>query len=226
MKIIVFGSDNRVAEFRASLNDIADLEIDRGDSEPGEDFKEYDAVFDLNFDDDSAGLPEYARLKDKWVFVSAVKQSLAEAVYHSGAKVNCKLVGMNALPGFIHRDLWELSVLKNYYVKDIQSFLSALGKTHELVADRTGMVSARVICMLINEAAYAIQEKTAEVESIDLAMKLGTNYPLGPLEWCDKIGITDVFETLMSVYQDTLDERYRVCPLLKRKYLLNEKFLR
>ncbi len=224
MKVIVFGAENRIAEFRAEFAGNPDMEIDRGDAEPGEeDFKEYDLVCDLNFDDDSSSLPDYSRLKDKWVLVSAVKQSLAEAVYQHSVKVNCRLLGFNALPGFMQNGIWEISCLKSWYKKDVPDLLQLLGKEAEIVEDRVGLVTPRVICSLVNEAAWALQEKTASASDMDLAMKLGTNYPFGPLEWADRIGITDVFETLMSLYHDTQDERYKIAPLLKRKYLLNEK---
>jgi len=48
-------------------------------------------------------------------------------------------------------------------------------------------------------------------------MKLGSQLSVGPFEWCDKIGISDVFETLTALYEDTKDERYKICPLLKTK---------
>jgi 3-hydroxybutyryl-CoA dehydrogenase len=73
--------------------------------------------------------------------------------------------------------------------------------------------------MIINEAYYTVQEGTANRADIDQAMKLGTNYPLGPFEWCHKIGIADVYETLEAIYNDTHDERYKICSLLKHDYL-------
>jgi 3-hydroxybutyryl-CoA dehydrogenase len=73
--------------------------------------------------------------------------------------------------------------------------------------------------MIINEAFYTVQEGTATRQDIDLAMKLGTNYPYGPFEWCERIGIRHVYELLQAMYDDTRDERYKVCPLLKKEYL-------
>ena len=101
---------------------------------------------------------------------------------------------------------------------------SKLGVEYDTVEDRVGMVSPRILFMIINEACYTLQEGTAAVNDIDIAMKLGTNYPLGPFEWCDKIGINEVFETLVAIYEDTKDERYKICPLLKSKYLKNQPF--
>ena len=82
------------------------------------------------------------------------------------------------------------------------------------------MVTPRVVLMIINEAYFPVQEGTASKDAINQAMKLGTNYPMGPFEWCVKIGIKDVYEMLEAMYQDTGDERYKICPLLKREYLL------
>jgi 3-hydroxybutyryl-CoA dehydrogenase len=56
------------------------------------------------------------------------------------------------------------------------------------------------------------------MEDIDKGMRLGTNYPNGPFEWCDRIGIRDVYETLEAIWCDTHDERYKICPLLKTRY--------
>jgi 3-hydroxybutyryl-CoA dehydrogenase len=69
-----------------------------------------------------------------------------------------------------------------------------------------------------------LQEGTASKEDIDTSMKLGTNYPFGPFEWANKIGIKHVYETIEAIYLDTHDERYKVCPMLKTMYLKGEEF--
>ncbi|MBI3232916.1 MAG: hypothetical protein HYZ42_02555 [Bacteroidetes bacterium] len=126
---------------------------------------------------------------------------------------------MTAIPTFINRNHWELTCLG----KEAQKYFGQLKKNLNieatLVADRVGMVTPRVVFMIINEAYYTVQEGTANREDIDKAMKLGTNYPYGPFEWAKLIGVNNVVETLDAVYQDTHDERYRVCPLLKNEYI-------
>jgi 3-hydroxybutyryl-CoA dehydrogenase len=102
--------------------------------------------------------------------------------------------------------------------KRLEELCSQLQSKFLVVDDRVGMVTPRVICMIINEAYFTLQEGTASREDIDLGMKLGTNYPFGPFEWCERIGIRHVFELLEAVYEDTKDERYRICPLLKKEY--------
>ncbi|MBL0310084.1 MAG: 3-hydroxyacyl-CoA dehydrogenase [Bacteroidetes bacterium] len=191
-----------------------------------EDFKDYDAIFDLNFDDDPSNFPLYASLRDKPIFTSAVKMSLNELVYTSELKVKCKLFGINALPTFLNQGKWEISAYRKFQIPDLVNLMKALSIDYLPVEDRVGMVKPRVIFMLINEACYALQGSTATMEDIDLSMKLGTNYPFGPFEWSDKIGLTHVFETLAALYEDTKDERYKISPLLKAKYMRNESFYR
>jgi 3-hydroxybutyryl-CoA dehydrogenase len=63
--------------------------------------------------------------------------------------------------------------------------------------------------MIINEAAATIAEGTASVEDIDKGMMLGTNYPKGPLQWCDEIGAVYIVETLNNLFTYTSDSRYQ-----------------
>ena len=82
------------------------------------------------------------------------------------------------------------------------------------------MVTPRIICMIINEAFYTVQEGTASKEDIDLGMKLGTAYPKGPFEWLEIIGIENVYSTLNALYEDSRDESViRSAADLKTAYL-------
>ncbi len=224
MRILMTGEKERADEFRERLLHVKNLELDYTDGDDDEDYAEYDAIFDLNFDDNPESLINYASLKDKPVFVNAVKISLAEAIYVSGAKIRCRLFGINALPGFLAQDVWEVSCFRKFEIPELEKLLNTLGIRFLNIEDRVGLVKPRIIFMIINEACYTLQEGTASIEDIDTSMKLGTNYPFGPFEWCDKIGINNVFESLAALYEDTKDERYKICPLLKAKYLKNETF--
>lgn len=95
-----------------------------------------------------------------------------------------------------------------------------LGKTTVLAAkDMPGFIVNRVLMPYINEAVYALYEGIATVEDIDVAMKLGTNVPMGPLTLADFIGL-DTCLAIMEVLHDGMggDSKYRPCPLL-RKYV-------
>ncbi len=75
-------------------------------------------------------------------------------------------------------------------------------------------VVARILAMIMNEAAFAVGEGVASVRDIDTAMRLGTNYPKGPLKWADQIGLEVVFSVLKSLQANLGEERYRPAPLL------------
>lgn len=184
----------------------------------------YDLVFDLNLDDDPSRLPAYAALNHKIVIVSAVKKSLQQLRQNFDKEINCHLIGMNMLPTFIHRSKAEVSFSTTTDLMVFDEIAKLLNWEYLKVEDQVGMVTPRVIAMIINEACFTLEEGTASMHDIDAAMKLGTNYPLGPFEWCDRIGVKDVYETLEAIAKDTGDERYKICRLLKEKYLLNEPF--
>ena len=72
--------------------------------------------------------------------------------------------------------------------------------------------------MIINEAFYTLEEGTSTKEDINIAMKLGTNYPKGPFEWVDEIGIEHIYEVLDAMQKDSHDDRYKICNALKSHY--------
>jgi 3-hydroxybutyryl-CoA dehydrogenase len=91
-----------------------------------------------------------------------------------------------------------------------------LGKTPLKASDRAGFISNRVLMPMLNEAFYAWMEGVAEPEAIDGIMKLGCNFPMGPLRLADYIGL-DTCANIMNVLAEGLNsERYRPCPLLRQ----------
>lgn len=84
------------------------------------------------------------------------------------------------------------------------------------VADSPGLIAARVLACLANEAVSAVMEGVALPREIDRAMELGTGYPRGPLAWADGLGLPLILETLSALHRDTGEERYRPVPLLRR----------
>ncbi|MFY0674898.1 MAG: 3-hydroxyacyl-CoA dehydrogenase [Bacteroidia bacterium] len=223
MKVLLIGEENRRLELKAILPescqfteaDIA-FEIDLSG------LPDFDVVFDLNADEDTSIIDEYPFDRPVTIVASAVKSSLAAMI--DGLEYEGGIFGMNCLPTFINRPIKEVSVYDEEDVPALRELMDKLGWEYHLVNDRVGMVTPRVVCMIINEACFTVQEGTASMEDIDKSMQLGTAYPHGPFKWSDKIGIKDVFEVLDAMYEDTKDERYKVCPLLKTHYLKEKPF--
>jgi 3-hydroxybutyryl-CoA dehydrogenase len=76
-------------------------------------------------------------------------------------------------------------------------------------------IAARVLATLVNEAASAVAEEVAAPTAVDTALRLGMNYPNGPLEWGERIGLEHVVRTLDQLHASVPDGRYRVVPLLR-----------
>ncbi len=134
-----------------------------------------------------------------------------------------RLIGIGALPTLIAQRLVELAPTSHTderFMAGAVEFLRKAGKEVSVVQDRVGMVMPRILCMLINEAAFALSEQIASPQDIDAAMKLGTNYPSGPIEWGSRIGFTNVLAVLDALYADLHEDRYRAAPLLRQLSML------
>ena len=97
----------------------------------------------------------------------------------------------------------------------INSFFNDLGLSSIWIKDSPGLILPRIVSGLVNEAAFAAGEGVAEPEMIDAAMRLGTNYPQGPIEWGQKIGYKRIIGVLEHLQAGYGEERYRVAPSLR-----------
>ncbi|MCF8504899.1 MAG: 3-hydroxybutyryl-CoA dehydrogenase [Caulobacter sp.] len=94
------------------------------------------------------------------------------------------------------------------------TFAQSLGKTTTNAEDFPAFIVNRVLVPMINEAIYTLYEGVGTVESIDTAMKLGANHPMGPLELGDFIGLDTVLSIMNVLHEGLADSKYRPCPLL------------
>jgi 3-hydroxybutyryl-CoA dehydrogenase len=92
-----------------------------------------------------------------------------------------------------------------------------LDKNPVEVEDYPGFVSNRVLMPMINEAVFCVMEGVAAPEDIDTVMELGMNHPMGPLTLADFIGLDVCLNILEVLHEDLGDDKYRPCPLLRRK---------
>lgn len=95
----------------------------------------------------------------------------------------------------------------------IQSFCARIEKTTVLAIDTPGFVVNRILCPMINEAIFLVQEGV-KPEDIDNAMKLGTNHPMGPLTLADFVGLDTLLYILQLLHRELGEDKYRPCPLL------------
>ncbi|MEZ4803937.1 MAG: 3-hydroxyacyl-CoA dehydrogenase family protein [Bacteroidia bacterium] len=216
MNIAVKGSEARILE----LNDIlssANLSFTKLESTKNIHSSKFDVIFDLNFDDDHSSLEDYLLLESNTLLaISSVKIQIEALLPKS---LWNQTVGINALQTFLKRTSIEYCYSGGDSF-DETIFMKLGWQKANRTLSRVGFVSPRVVFTIINEAYFTLQEGTANKVDIDLGMKLGTAYPLGPFEWSEKIGVKDVYETLLALYHDTSDERYKICSLLKTEYLL------
>jgi hypothetical protein len=135
--------------------------------------------------------------------------------FHDSSQ-NPQALACNLLPGFMHMPLKEVG-LASYHDEKWASVWQALDWKVQPVTNQVGLVTARVVSMIINEAYFTLESGTASREDIDVSMKKGTNYPYGPFEWAQLIGLVQVCRILDQLHARTKLDRYLVCELLRQE---------
>ncbi len=214
MKILIIGSSGNLAEVKQKFGDVH--VYTHVESHSMAKIEKCDVIFDFVIDEHQHLIDLYRERSSAVIFLNTTMTSLKKLTSDNAA-IQLVLFGFCGLPTFLNRELLEVSLLQEEHLGLLKKTCEALNTSFQVVADRVGLVTPRVICMIINEAYSTVEDGTATREDIDLAMKLGTNYPYGPFEWCERIGASNVIRVLDAVYHETKEERYRVCDLLKTK---------
>jgi 3-hydroxybutyryl-CoA dehydrogenase len=95
-----------------------------------------------------------------------------------------------------------------------RAFIGKLGKVTTTAEDFPAFIVNRILLPMINEAIYVLYEGVGSVESIDTAMRLGANHPMGPLQLADFIGLDTCLSVMQVLHEGLADSKYRPCPLL------------
>ncbi len=130
-----------------------------------------------------------------------------------------RVVGFAAVPPLADRQVVEVAPglrTSRDALDRARAFFRAMGREPVVVDDGPGLVLPRMVACIINEAVYALSEGVASAQDIDAAMRLGTGYPLGPLEWADRMGIDQVLAVLEGLAEEFGAEHYRPAPLLRK----------
>jgi len=194
MKIAVFANDEQWKELTEG---ITSADVVRVDS-----LQDTADAYIILEDTDTNSLPGL----QKPVLLNLVNSTLKEIDTGSG------IIRINGWAGFLQRKTWEVA---GRVSEEMKTIFTTLQKQYIEVKDEPGLVAARTISMIVNEAYFALGEGVSTKQEIDIAMKLGTNYPFGPFEWCNKIGIKNIYG-LLCILNKT-DKRYLPAPLLEKE---------
>lgn len=203
MKLVVIGKDEHRQQW-TETNTPADVSINWLDS--CEVAEQTDYCIDLLFSFSRERITKLQTFNAGLIIINEVTACLHE--------LPANFVRFNGWPGFSNGALVEASGPQHLQEK-VEKLFSFFGKSTEWVPDIPGLITPRVVSMIINEAYFALEDEVSTKNEIDTAMKLGTNYPYGPFEWATMIGVRKIYELLDTLSRGS--ERYQPASLLKQE---------
>ena len=206
MLIVVITNDDLKAELMAQSQDEKNEVIWKTDIDTINNDLRFDVCIDLLFENTTERINNLQKLKTEIVLVNSVVQTLDKLQ---------GFIRFNGWSSFLKRPIVEAATNNEKIQTKTSEIFSLFNKKVEWVPDKPGFITAKVVAMIINEAWFALEEEVSTKDEIDIAMKLGTNYPYGPFEWAEKIGLKNVYELLNHL--SISNKRYRPSGLLQKE---------
>lgn len=181
-----------------------------------------DYVIEAAFERADIKLPIFEQLEEvcpKETILASNTSGIPIALLASATKRPDKVIGlhfMNPVPMMKGVEIIKSLLTSEETLNTSLKFAKALGKDPVVVKDSPGFVANRIYVVVWNEAAKLLEENAASIEDIDRMMKLSFNWPMGPFELADLVGVDVIVDLLEGIYQQTGWERYKPTPLLKR----------
>lgn len=184
--------------------------------------KDADYVIEAVFERAEVKLPIFRELEEvcrKEIILASNTSGIPVSLLASATKRPDKVIGthfMNPVPLMKGVEIVKTLLTSEQTLRTSLDFVKSLGKETVVVKDSPGFVTNRIITLVMNEAAKLLEENLASIEDIDKIEKLSHNWPMGPFELADMVGIDVLVDLLEGVYQQTGWERYKPAPILKR----------
>ena len=184
--------------------------------------KDADYVIEAVFERSEVKLPIFRELEEvcpKETILASNTSGIPVSLLASATKRPDKVIGthfMNPVPLMKGVEIVRTLLTSEQTLRISLDFVKSLGKETVVVKDSPGFVTNRIITLVMNEAAKLLEENLASIQEIDKIEKLSHNWPMGPFELADMVGIDVLVDLLEGVYQQTGWERYKPAPILKR----------
>jgi 3-hydroxybutyryl-CoA dehydrogenase len=184
--------------------------------------KDADYVIEAVFERAEVKLPIFEQLEEvcpKETILASNTSGIPVSLLASATRRPDKIIGthfMNPVPLMKGVEIVKTLLTSEETLRISLDFVKSLGKETVVVKDSPGFVTNRIITLVMNEAAKLLEENLASIEDIDKIEKLSHNWPMGPFELADLVGIDVIVDLLEGIYQQTGWERYKPAPLLKR----------
>jgi 3-hydroxybutyryl-CoA dehydrogenase len=184
--------------------------------------KDAEYVIEAVFERAEVKLPIFTQLEEicpKETILASNTSGIPVSLLASATKRPDKVIGthfMNPVPLMKGVEIVKTLLTSEQTLKTSLDLVKSMGKETVVVKDSPGFVTNRIITLVMNEAAKLLEENLANIEDIDKIEKLSHNWPMGPFELADMVGIDVLVDLLEGVYQQTGWERYKPAPLLKR----------